>query len=90
SVDLMLLGCRSCHLGAVRHASTSQYYDAIVVGGGLVGNAIACAMGQNSKLSSKRVLLLEGGNTTSLPKTPPEHYSNRVSAVGPASIHLFR
>ncbi|EPB69375.1 ubiquinone biosynthesis monooxygenase COQ6 [Ancylostoma ceylanicum] len=89
-VDLMLLGCRSCHLGAVRHASTSQYYDAIVVGGGLVGNAIACAMGQNSKLSSKRVLLLEGGNTSSLPKSPPEHYSNRVSAVGPASIHLFR
>lgn len=85
----MLLGCRLCHIGAIRHASTSQFYDAVIVGGGMVGNAMACALGQNPHLSSKRILLLEAGATSSLPKSPPEHYSNRVSAVGPAAVHLF-
>ncbi|KAK6755132.1 hypothetical protein RB195_013860 [Necator americanus] len=90
SANCMLLGYRCCNFGAVRYASSSQYYDAVVVGGGMVGNAMACAMGQNPKLKSKRILLLESGRSTSLPKTPPEDYSNRVSAVGPASAHLFR
>ncbi|KHJ86206.1 ubiquinone biosynthesis hydroxylase, UbiH/UbiF/VisC/COQ6 family [Oesophagostomum dentatum] len=86
----MLLGCRACHLGAIRQASTSQYYDAVIVGGGMVGNAMACALGQNPSFSSKRILVLEAGKTQSLPKTPPQFHSNRVSAVGPASINMFK
>uniref|UniRef100_A0A0K0CWT0 Ubiquinone biosynthesis monooxygenase COQ6, mitochondrial n=1 Tax=Angiostrongylus cantonensis TaxID=6313 RepID=A0A0K0CWT0_ANGCA len=82
--------CRSLHFGSVRYASTSQYFDVVVVGGGLVGNAMACIMGQNPQLLSKRVLLLEGGKVNSLPSIPPEHYSNRVSAISPASIDLFQ
>ncbi|VDL81689.1 unnamed protein product [Nippostrongylus brasiliensis] len=85
----MLLGCRMCHIGGIRQASTSQYYDAVIVGGGMVGNAMACALGQNPILSSKRILLLERGKTSSVPKPTPEHYSNRVSAVGPAAISMF-
>ncbi|KAK6026311.1 ubiquinone biosynthesis hydroxylase, UbiH/UbiF/VisC/COQ6 family, partial [Ostertagia ostertagi] len=85
----VLLGCRSCHFG-VRHASTSQFYDAVIVGGGMVGNAMACTLGLNPQLSSKRILLLEAGKPSPLPKSPPEFYSNRVSAVGPAAVHLFK
>ncbi|KAJ1355698.1 hypothetical protein KIN20_013199 [Parelaphostrongylus tenuis] len=51
---------------------------------------MACIMGQNPQLFSKRVLLLERGKVSSLPNTPPEHYSNRVSAVSPASIEMFK
>ncbi|XGW03780.1 hypothetical protein V3C99_015162 [Haemonchus contortus] len=86
----MLLGCRSCHFCGVRHASTSQFYDTVIVGGGMVGNAMACALGLNPQFSSRRILLLEKGKNTSLPKSPPEQYSNRVSAVGPAAVHLFK
>ncbi|KAK5969408.1 Ubiquinone biosynthesis monooxygenase coq-6 [Trichostrongylus colubriformis] len=86
----MLLGCRASHFGAARHASTSQFYDAVVVGGGMVGNAMACALGLQPQLSFKRILLLEAGRTSPLSEPPPEYFSNRVSAVGPAAVHLFK
>ncbi|VDM56767.1 unnamed protein product [Angiostrongylus costaricensis] len=73
-----MIWCRSLHFGSTRCASTSQYFDVVVVGGGLVGNAMACIIGQNPQLSSKRVLLLEGGKVNSLPSIPPEHYSNQL------------
>ncbi|PIO61573.1 hypothetical protein TELCIR_16899, partial [Teladorsagia circumcincta] len=46
--------------------------------------------GLNQQLSSKRILLLEAGKPSPLPKTLPDFFSNRVSAVGPAAVHLFK
>ncbi|KJH53396.1 putative ubiquinone biosynthesis monooxygenase COQ6 [Dictyocaulus viviparus] len=85
-----MLCCRSCHLIAARRSSTAQYFDVVVVGGGMVGNAMACVIGQNPEMSSKRVLLLDSGKAVTLAKKPPEYYSNRVSTVGPASVDLFK
>uniref|UniRef100_A0A914VZ85 Ubiquinone biosynthesis monooxygenase COQ6, mitochondrial n=1 Tax=Plectus sambesii TaxID=2011161 RepID=A0A914VZ85_9BILA len=70
-------------------AASSDYYDVIVVGGGLVGNAMACNFGLNSSFKEKKLLLLEAGGTRSL-GSPSKLYSNRVSAVSPSSKRLFQ
>ncbi|CAD6198025.1 unnamed protein product [Caenorhabditis auriculariae] len=68
----------------------SNYYDAVIVGGGLVGNAMACALGSNKQMSSKKILLLESNKESHLSEIPQPTYSNRVSAVSPRSVELFK
>ncbi|CAI4227252.1 unnamed protein product [Auanema sp. JU1783] len=68
----------------------SSYYDAVIVGGGMVGNALACALGSSPSLAKRKVLVLEGGQPKGLARKAPSTYSNRVSAVSPASIDLFK
>lgn len=84
--------------------SASKLYDVAIVGGGPVGNAMACALGKqdpgsvdfavyfsgHSKwLGDKRVLLLESSQPKRL-GSPPVQYSNRVFACSPASIQMFK
>jgi len=57
-------------------------YDVLIVGGGMVGAALACALGN----SPFKVALLDRAPTT----TPPEkEYDQRVSAITLASQSLF-
>lgn len=42
------------------------------------------------ELKEKSVLLLDAGKNTSLKSIPPNDFSNRVSAVNPGSIKLFK
>lgn len=74
----------------VRSTSTtsSSFYDAVIVGGGMVGNGMACAMGQSKVLSHSKVLLLESEDPKPLVKT--ELFSNRTSAVSPSSVAFFK
>ncbi|PAV86153.1 hypothetical protein WR25_24454 [Diploscapter pachys] len=73
----------------VSSRKASSYFDTVIVGGGLVGNAMACAIGSNKNLQNLSVLLIESGTPKPLAKNPGA-YSNRVSAVSPASIELFK
>ncbi|KHN74315.1 putative ubiquinone biosynthesis monooxygenase coq-6 [Toxocara canis] len=83
------LSCSTGRLWMMRRCYSSRsFYDAVIVGGGMVGNAMACSMGLSKALSSRKVLLLESGDPKPLKKTP--EYSNRVSAIGPASVALFK
>ncbi|MBI3547361.1 MAG: UbiH/UbiF/VisC/COQ6 family ubiquinone biosynthesis hydroxylase [Gammaproteobacteria bacterium] len=59
----------------------SNHYDIVVVGGGMVGAALACALGN----SALKVAVLE----QSLPATPTPDYDLRVSAISLASQALF-
>ncbi|KAI6200278.1 Ubiquinone biosynthesis monooxygenase COQ6, mitochondrial [Aphelenchoides besseyi] len=66
-----------------------QLYDVAIVGGGPVGNSMACALGHNKWLKDKRVVILESAKPQRL-GSPPLKYSNRVFACSPASIQMFK
>ncbi|XP_025993272.1 ubiquinone biosynthesis monooxygenase COQ6, mitochondrial [Solenopsis invicta] len=56
-----------------------ETYDVVITGGGMVGRTLACAIANNRRLASKKVLLLEGNAKQEY--TPQEQYSNRVVAL---------
>ena len=67
---------------------SSQFYDVIIVGGGMVGSTLACALAGDAALQDAKVLVLEAGAQVKLDKLP-ELYSNRVSTVSSGSKKLL-
>lgn len=61
----------------------SENYDVIIVGGGMVGASLACALGD----STLKVAVIEGEETP--PTWPKEGYDIRVSAITRASQRLL-
>ncbi len=63
--------------------SRAEHFDLIIVGGGMVGAAMACAMGDQAL----KVALIEGR----VPDLgwPKDRYENRVSAITRASQYVF-
>ena len=62
---------------------TNTDYDLIIAGGGMVGSALACALGR----SDLRIALLEGALLERI--RPTEDLDIRVSAIGRASQRIF-
>ncbi|CAG9532255.1 unnamed protein product [Cercopithifilaria johnstoni] len=83
---------RICPLTRCSYSSTAttigSFYDIIIIGGGMVGNAMACSLGLNERFKSKKILVLDSAEIKSPTKNSP--YGNRVTAVSPASILLFQ
>uniref|UniRef100_H3BGA2 Ubiquinone biosynthesis monooxygenase COQ6, mitochondrial n=1 Tax=Latimeria chalumnae TaxID=7897 RepID=H3BGA2_LATCH len=71
-------------------SSGSELYDVIISGGGMVGTAMACALGKghDPNFCGKKILLLEAGHKKVFDKLP-ETYSNRVSSITPGSATLL-
>lgn len=67
----------------------AKFYDIIIVGGGLVGKAMAAAAGLSHTLQTKKVLVLESGKPFRSTDSPRK-FSNRVSSVSPSSVHFFQ
>lgn len=75
---------------SVRSLTTedAEHYDIVVSGGGMVGFAMASALGQSSRLSDRKIILLEGSPNKKW--SLPEEYSNRVCALNGQTIGLFK
>ncbi|XP_056282286.1 ubiquinone biosynthesis monooxygenase COQ6, mitochondrial [Pseudoliparis swirei] len=69
-------------------SSQNEVYDIIISGGGMVGSAMACALGMDPNLVGKKILLLEAGNKNVMDKVP-DTYSTRVSSISPGSATLL-
>ncbi|CAJ0940806.1 unnamed protein product [Ranitomeya imitator] len=81
--------CLVPHLCRSAASSTSSVlYDVIISGGGMVGSAMACAIGSHPHLRHKRILLLEAGQRK-VWEPLPEQFSNRVSSITPGSATLL-
>ncbi|CAL8125297.1 unnamed protein product [Orchesella dallaii] len=74
---------------------SAEFYDIVIVGGGLVGTALAAALGSNGRLANKQILLLDSAKNFGT--KPPEserdggdpNFSNRVVALSPGSKALL-
>ncbi|XP_061467702.1 ubiquinone biosynthesis monooxygenase COQ6, mitochondrial [Rhineura floridana] len=73
---------------SLRSNGSTAVYDVVVSGGGMVGTAMAAALGHDVHLSDKKILLLEAG-PKKVANQLPKSYSNRVSAITPGSATLL-
>lgn len=81
------LKLRVCSFCSAASRDVQDFYDVTIVGGGMVGASLACALGFEPTLDDHKVILLEAApdkddNITSV-------YSNRVSNITPGSKKLL-
>jgi len=72
--------------------SSSDHYDVIICGGGMIGSAMACGLGSSTYMKGKRILLLDAGGKvdTGIVDNPSEIHSNRVCAISPGSVEFLK
>ncbi|KAM8921170.1 ubiquinone biosynthesis monooxygenase COQ6, mitochondrial [Pelodytes ibericus] len=70
-------------------SKSPMVFDAVISGGGMVGTAMACALGSDPHLRHKKILLLEAGQKKET-ESLPVHFSNRVSSITPGSATLLQ
>lgn len=69
-------------------SATPKKYDIVIVGGGMVGSALACALGSNQVGNSKlNIALIEGRKPVT--QWPEDSFDLRVSAISRASQQFF-
>nr|XP_054758264.1 ubiquinone biosynthesis monooxygenase COQ6, mitochondrial-like [Lytechinus pictus] len=76
-------------VGSWQTTSEDELYDVVIVGGGMAGQAMACALGFESSLGDHRILLLEQGKKPLQLNELPSKYSNRVCALNHNSVKLL-
>ncbi len=74
-------------IGAVQ--ATPKKYDIVIVGGGMVGSAVACALSHHIESNNTlRIALIEGHKPPA--QWPDNSFDLRVSAISPASQAFFK
>lgn len=69
--------------------ATPKKYDIVIVGGGMVGSALACALGSHIESNNTlKIALIEGYKSPA--QWPKDSFDLRVSAINPASQALFK
>ncbi|KAJ7390808.1 Putative ubiquinone biosynthesis monooxygenase [Desmophyllum pertusum] len=87
------LGCkqflklRVCSFCSAASKDVHDFYDVTIVGGGMVGASLACALGLERTLDDHKILLLEAAPDK--PQNITSAYSNRVSNITPGSKRLL-
>jgi hypothetical protein len=69
--------------------SKSDYFDIVICGGGMIGNAMAAALGHDTVFSNLKIALIESMSKSKEYKLPIYH-SNRVVALNDQTINLFK
>ncbi|ORZ34885.1 hypothetical protein BCR44DRAFT_1513642 [Catenaria anguillulae PL171] len=67
--------------------------DIAIVGAGVSGAALACALGNSPILSSHSIALIDAGTldpTSALYRPDPGHFSNRVVSLAPRSVQFLQ
>uniref|UniRef100_A0A5S6Q442 FAD_binding_3 domain-containing protein n=1 Tax=Trichuris muris TaxID=70415 RepID=A0A5S6Q442_TRIMR len=83
--------CAGRAFTSLRHfCDKVQHYDIAIVGGGMVGSAVACAAGTSDLLTSQSVVLVDSAKSAPAPKLEPRSYSNFVCAISPRSVEFFK
>ncbi|KAG0375786.1 putative ubiquinone biosynthesis monooxygenase [Mortierella sp. AD032] len=82
---------------AIRFQSTEakaakEEYDVVIVGGGIAGSALACALASNKASSTLKIALIEAFDLSNHIKWSPrpDQYSNRVSSLTPKSVAFLK
>jgi ubiquinone biosynthesis monooxygenase Coq6 len=92
------INLRKRYLATVSSSTSSDIleniYDIVIVGGGISGSALACALASSSKItgSQKRVAIIESSDTSNIKGWKPikGEFSNRVSSLTPRSVEFFK
>lgn len=103
---IRVMACRAIGITKMNHnayrtrgyASATQNFDVVIVGGGPVGLALACALvspKQSNLFSGKpllRVALIEASDLTTVRNWSPEStvFSNRISSITNASREFLQ
>ncbi|KAG0073812.1 putative ubiquinone biosynthesis monooxygenase [Linnemannia elongata] len=73
-------------------AAITEEYDVVIVGGGIAGSALACALASNKASSTLKIALIEAFDLSNHIKWSPrpDQYSNRVSSLTPKSVAFLK
>ncbi|KAF8932020.1 hypothetical protein EDD21DRAFT_378369 [Dissophora ornata] len=73
-------------------AAAPEQYDVVIVGGGIAGSALACALASGKASSTQKIALIEAFDLSNHIKWSPrpDQYSNRVSSLTPKSVAFLK
>ncbi|KAG0224483.1 putative ubiquinone biosynthesis monooxygenase [Actinomortierella wolfii] len=72
---------------------TPERYDIVIVGGGIAGSALACALASSKIASTQKIALIEASDMSGHVNKwhpVPHEYSNRVSSLAPRSVNFLK
>ncbi|KAG0364440.1 hypothetical protein BC939DRAFT_435848 [Gamsiella multidivaricata] len=73
-------------------AAAPEQYDVVIVGGGIAGSALACALASGKASSTQKIALIEAFDLSNHINWSPraDQYSNRVSSLTPKSVAFLK
>jgi len=82
--NLKVVSC-ACRSYANTADTSYRYADVVIVGGGMVGTSLSCALAHSLKSANQRIVLLETTSEEPHKNWKSTPYENRVSSITPGS-----
>jgi len=83
--------CSKCAYSRnISSVNVTKFADIVISGGGMVGTAMACALGKLESFNDRKVILLETSKEAEKHDWSQKPYENRVSAITPGSSSFLR
>src|SRR5436853_17342 len=80
------------HFATSTQSALTSLYDIVIVGGGIAGATLACALASSPTTRHRRVGLIEAADLSRVRNWKPaaKEYLNRVSSLTPASVQFLK